>query len=40
MIISAATLSFLISVALVVTIAAPLILLALFFRDWNKGDLW
>ena len=40
MIISVTTLSLLVGTALVITIAAPFILLLLFFRDWNKGDLW
>lgn len=40
MIISSTALSILVSTALVVTIAAPFILLALFIRDRKKGQLW
>jgi hypothetical protein len=40
MMISSATLTVLVSIALAVTIAAPFILLALFIRDRNKGQLW
>jgi len=40
MMISAGFLSVLVGSALVVTIAAPFILLFLFIRDWIKGDLW
>lgn len=40
MIISASSLALLVSVALGVTIAAPLILLVLFFRDSKDGRIW
>lgn len=40
MIISTAALSVLISTALLLTIAAPLLLLILLFVDWKKGRLW
>lgn len=40
MIISAAFLSVLVGSALVVTVAAPFILLFLFIHDWIKGGLW
>ena len=30
----------LVSVALVITIAAPILLLGLLIRDWKKGQLW
>ena len=40
MIISATAFSWLIGVALVLTIAAPIILLGLLLRDWKKGELW
>lgn len=40
MIISATTLSILVYAALVVTIAAPVILLALFLLDMKRGQLW
>ncbi len=40
MTISATTLSILVMIALIVTMAAPVILLALFVKDRNKGQLW
>jgi hypothetical protein len=40
MIISATTLSILVYAALVVTIAAPVILLALFLLDMKREQLW
>ena len=40
MMISATFLSVMVGSALVVTIAAPFILLFLFVRDWIKGVLW
>lgn len=40
MTISSAILSVLISTALVLTIAAPILLLALLILDWKKGRLW
>lgn len=30
----------LISIALAITIAAPILLLGLLIRDWKKGQLW
>lgn len=40
MIISTAAFSSLIGIALVLTIAAPVILLALLLRDLKSGELW
>lgn len=40
MIISASALSFLVMIALTATFATPVILLALFLWDRNKGKLW
>ncbi len=40
MIISTGALAFLVSTALIVTMITPVILLALFIRDRNKGQLW
>jgi hypothetical protein len=40
MLISVEWLSGLVTVALVITTAAPLILLLLLLRDWRKGELW
>jgi hypothetical protein len=40
MTISVALLSLLVGAALAVTLIAPLLLIALFLRDWKKGDLW
>ncbi|HLT92793.1 MAG TPA: hypothetical protein VKZ85_17795 [Woeseiaceae bacterium] len=40
MIISASGLAVLVSVALAVTVAAPLLLLALLVRDLKRGELW
>ncbi len=40
MTISSAILSVLISTALVLTIAAPILLLVLLILDWKKGRLW
>ena len=40
MIISVATLSILVSGALIITVAAPIILLTLFIRDKTQGKLW
>lgn len=40
MIISATAFAWLVSVALLVTAAAPLLLVALLVRDRRKGDLW
>ena len=40
MIISVTTLAILVVTALIITIVAPVILLTLFIRDRNKGQLW
>ena len=40
MIISATAFSWLVGIALVLTVAAPIILLTLLVRDWRKGQLW
>lgn len=40
MTISSTILSVLISTALVLTIAAPILLLVLLILDWKKGRLW
>lgn len=40
MIISTTALSVLISTALTLTVAAPLLLLVLLIVDWKKGRLW
>jgi hypothetical protein len=40
MIISSTTLSILVITALVVTIVAPIILVALFIKDRSQGKLW
>jgi ABC-type transport system involved in cytochrome bd biosynthesis fused ATPase/permease subunit len=40
MTISSAILSVMISTALVLTIAAPILLLVLLILDWKKGRLW
>jgi hypothetical protein len=40
MTISVSMLYLLVGTALTITIAAPVVLIALFVRDWNKGDLW
>lgn len=40
MIISATALSILVTTALVVTVLAPIILLALFIKDRKQGQLW
>jgi len=40
MIISITAFSWLIGIALVLTVAAPLILLGLLLRDRKKGELW
>jgi hypothetical protein len=40
MTISSTILSVLISTALVLTIAAPVLLLVLLILDWKKGRLW
>jgi hypothetical protein len=40
MIVSAGFLKIMVGIALVVTIAAPVILIILWIRDWKKGQLW
>ncbi|HWM27593.1 MAG TPA: hypothetical protein VNQ14_03970 [Woeseiaceae bacterium] len=40
MIISTTAFAWLIGIALVLTIATPIILLALLLRDWRKEELW
>jgi hypothetical protein len=40
MIIPATVFAWLIGVALVLTVVAPIILLGLLLRDWKKGELW
>ena len=40
MILSAGAFSALVSIALIVTIAAPVLLFGLLIRDWTKGQLW
>jgi len=40
MTISAGMLAFVVSVALVVTIVAPIVLVVLWIKDVRKGELW
>jgi hypothetical protein len=40
MIVSADFLAFIVSLALAVTVAAPVVLLVLLVRDWIKDRLW
>ena len=40
MMISIAFFSSLITIAIAITAVAPLLLLALLFRDWKRGRLW
>lgn len=40
MIASAVFLKVMVGIALVITIAAPVILIILWIRDWKKGQLW
>lgn len=40
MIISPGAFELLVTIALVITIAAPVFLLGLLIRDWKKGQLW
>lgn len=40
MILSVTTFTWLVGIALGVTIAAPILLLGLLIRDWKRGDLW
>jgi hypothetical protein len=40
MIISITAFSWLIGIALILTVTTPIILLGLLVRDWRKGELW
>jgi hypothetical protein len=40
MTISVTALSVLVSIATVITMLAPLVLVVLWIRDWLKGNLW
>lgn len=40
MTLSADMLALIVSAALIITIIAPVLLIALFIRDRNKGELW
>lgn len=40
MIISSGAFAVLVTVALAITIAAPIVLLLMLIRDWKKGQLW
>lgn len=40
MTLSASALSILVSVALAITIAAPIVLIVLFILDWQRNRLW
>jgi hypothetical protein len=40
MILSSTAFTFVIGAALCLTALAPLLLLVLLLRDWQKGDLW
>lgn len=40
MIISTGAFTTLVTIALVITIGAPILLLGLLVRDWKKGQLW
>jgi hypothetical protein len=40
MIVSSAFLSIMVSVALALTIIAPIVLIILWIKDWNKNQLW
>lgn len=40
MIVSSGFLSVMVGIALSVTIAAPIILIVLWIKDWKKGQLW
>lgn len=40
MIISAGALATVVSIAVAITVAAPLLLIGLLIRDWKKGQLW
>jgi uncharacterized protein (DUF2062 family) len=40
MIVSSGFLSVMVSIALAVTIIAPILLIVLWISDWKKGQLW
>jgi len=40
MIVSSGFLSVMITLALLITAAAPFVLIILWFMDWKKGQLW
>ncbi|MGD8526721.1 MAG: hypothetical protein PVJ63_10760 [Thioalkalispiraceae bacterium] len=40
MIVSSSALAFMVSIALSITIVAPVVLLILWVKDWKKGQLW
>lgn len=40
MILSSGAFATLVTVALAITVAAPIVLLLLLIRDWKKGQMW
>ena len=40
MIVSSEFLSVMVTIALAITITAPIILIILWLKDWKKGQLW
>ncbi len=40
MILSSGAFATLVTVALAITVAAPILLLLLLIRDWKKGQMW
>ena len=40
MTISSTVLAVLVTIALIITTIAPIVLLTLFVRDWRRGKLW
>ncbi len=40
MIVSSGFLGFMVSIALAVTVIAPVVLIILWIKDWIKGQLW
>jgi hypothetical protein len=40
MIVSSGFLSVMVMLALLITVAAPIVLIVLWFIDWKKGRLW
>jgi hypothetical protein len=40
MIVSSGFLSVMVMLALLITVAAPIVLIILWFMDWKKGQLW